>query len=232
MALSSKQRESYLHSMGIQSWSERLPIQKNVSSVIGLEKKIQHQKIDIKITPPQKLSTLESATKKNEAQVLLQASDACRFNLAFLAFSDLLIISELPLHEHNAITPPQLRLLKSIRLSLGYPPIDPTQMLVMNWPMVENNKIDQSEEAAFEAVQAQLKKQMEKHQPTYLILMGVAAVRHVLGLSKSFDEVRGQLIANEFLRAAVTYSVNEILKVPSLKSSVWKDLQAIRRSLI
>jgi uracil-DNA glycosylase family 4 len=143
----------------------------------------------------------------------------------------LLIISELPLHEHNAITQPQLRLLKSIRLSLGYLVSEPAQTLIMNWPLVDNNKIDQSEEAAFEAVQAQLKKQMEKYQPPYLVLMGVAAVRHVLGLSTSFDEVRGQLIANESLCAAVTYSVNELLKVPSLKSSTWKDLQAIRRSL-
>ena len=84
---------------------------------------------------------------------------------------------------------------------------------------IDNNKIDQSEEAAFEAVQAQLKKQMEKYQPPFLVLMGVAAVRHVLGLSTSFDEVRGQLIANESFCAAVTYSVNELLKVPSLKSA-------------
>jgi uracil-DNA glycosylase family 4 len=100
---------------------------------------------------------------------------------------------------------------------------------MMNWPLVENNKIDQGAVAAFEAVQAQLKKQMEKYQPKYVVLMGAAACQYVLGLTQSFDELRGQLIANETLCAVITYGVNELLKVPSLKLSAWQDLQVIRK---
>ena len=161
--------------------------------------------------------------------MLSEKQSIIRFNLAFLAFGDLLIISELPLQDHKTITYPQLRLLKSIRLSLGYSAAEPTQTLMMNWPLVENNKIDQGAVAAFEAVQAQLKKQMEKYQPKYVVLMGAAACQYVLGLTQSFDELCGQLIANETLCAVITYGVNELLKVPSLKLSAWQDLQVIRK---
>ena len=148
--------------MGIQPWSERLPIQKNTGKVIEVDKSTPLQRTNIEITSAQKLPLKESVTQKNKIQTLSEKEDQCRFNLSFLAFNDLLIISELPLHEHKAMTPLQLRLLKSMRLSIGYPVGEPLQALVMNWPLVENNKIDQGEDAAVEAVQAQLKKQIEK----------------------------------------------------------------------
>lgn len=229
MSLSRRKRDYYLHSLGIQPWSVRLPIQKRTYDAEKLNKTVAHQQTDHKIKPPARLLVEKPRPQKNEEQELLKTQDVMRFNLAFLMFSDLLIISELPLHDHNTVTSAQLRLVKSIRLSLGYPANEPEQVLMMNWPLVENNKINHSEEAAFEAVQAQLKKQMEKYQPRYLLIMGATACHYVLRLNKTFEELRGQLVANEFSCATVTYSITELLKVSSLKSSAWKDLQVIRR---
>jgi hypothetical protein len=230
MSLSKQQREYYLHSMGIQPWSARLAIQKNTHSPAALDKSKIMPRADMKALQPIKASINSKPLAQQIIQPLPQTGNLARFNLAFLVYSDLLMISELPLHEHKIITPPQLRLLKSVRLSLGYSASEPAQTFIMNWPLVENNKIDQGEDAAFVAVQAQLKKQMEKYKPKYLALFGSAACRYILGLTTSFDDVRGKLIANETLCAAITYSVNELLKVPSLKSSAWHDLQDVRKT--
>jgi DNA polymerase III psi subunit len=229
MSPSAQKRNAYLHALGIQSWSLRAPIGKkqlikNTAATAAppiRPKETEMPSIKNKAAADGMLSTPASAPAKTVA-------DTARFNLLFLVFADLLIISELPLQQRT-LTSEQLRLLKAMRLSLGYVPAEPSQSIMMAWPLTTNSKIDQGEAAAYQAVQAQLKKQLEKYQCRYVVLMGVAACRYVLDADTSFDSVRGQLIANEQICAAVTYSVNELLKIPALKSVAWRDLQVVRQ---
>lgn len=231
MSLSKLKCDMYLHSMGIQPWSVRSPIQKR-QAVIPTKNNPEAGQLLAKEIASSKISSQPTkATVEQKPSVLsmIATSEMVRFNLLFFVFSDLLIVSDLPLNERKGLSSEQSKLLQSIRLSLGYPSSQSLQSVVMVWPLIENNKIDQGEAAASEAVKAQLKKQMDKYKPKYVVLMGAAACRYVLGSDVSFDERRGQLIANEQLCAVVTYGVNELLKVPTLKSAAWQDLQVVRQ---
>lgn len=221
----------YLHSMGIQAWSVRPPIEKRKSLMASSSQVANTPSIKKVADVKKQLPVAPTKTTTTPTPPLLQTavvSDVVRFNLIFFVFADLLIISELPLHDQRCITPEQERLLRSIRLSLGYTSSEPLQSVKMIWPLIESGKIDQGEAAAKEAVNAQVKKQMDLYRPKYVVLMGNAACRYVLGSDMSFDGLRGQLIVNEQMCAVVTYGINELLRVPTLKSAAWQDLQVVR----
>lgn len=229
-------RHDYLHTMDIQTWVARSVIEKRKANApkIMLENKTARDSVTSPLSREvisHQQSVAQSLTSDIAKKDLAVKSfkNAVNFSLLFLTFPDLLIVSELPTSENKTITAEQLKLVVSLRLALGYPKSDLLQSTVMVWPLIENDKIDQGERAAIEAVGAQLKKQMEKVRSQHVVIMGATAGRYVLGKPIIFEDTRGQLIADEKICAVVTHSVNELLKIPLLKSSAWQDLQAIRR---
>jgi DNA polymerase len=81
-----------------------------------------------------------------------------------------------------------------------------------------------------------LRRHIELANPALLILLGAVAVRHVMGKSEGILKTRGQWleynVSGTMVPAMPTLHPAYLLRQPSHKNLVWRDLQAVERKMI
>ncbi len=145
-----------------------------------------------------------------------------------------LAITEMPYTGLNQFSRYHLRLLQDIARALQLP-APRQQFREFTWPLSKGavqggllSLISQNDRAAAEAVGAFLQNQFGLSRQHVILLFGQAAARFVIDSGKPFDTLRGVqsgLFDNQ--QVAVTYSLNELMKIPALKASAWIDLQPL-----
>ena len=147
--------------------------------------------------------------------------------------NDNLVIAEMPYTGLTQLTRFHKRLLRDILKAVNMPiPNQPAKEFV--WPMEAANRhlgllghINQDDNAAFDAVGAFLRNQFGFPHRKKVILLGQAAARFVIDPAQSFEKLRGIQQAADQPLFAVTYSLNELMKIPQLKSEAWQDLKPL-----
>jgi uracil-DNA glycosylase len=86
--------------------------------------------------------------------------------------------------------------------------------------------------AAADAVCAYLSNQFGLARRKVVLLFGQSAARFVIDPQRNFDDLRGLqpgLHSEQWF--AVSHGLNELMKLPALKSEAWKDLSPLRSKL-
>ena len=145
-----------------------------------------------------------------------------------------LAVTEMPYTGLNQFSRYHLRLLQDIARALKLP--SPGQQFrEFAWPLSVGaahgsllSQVSQDDRAAADAVSAFLQNQFGLSRQHTILLFGQAAARFVIDPHKPFDTLRGVqagLFDNQHV--AVTYSLNELMKIPALKADAWTDLRPL-----
>ena len=180
----------------------------------------------------QKVTSKKPEPKKSKGPV-------SQFRLVTLSpTEDCLVIAEMPHTGLNQFTRFHQRLLddmlRALNLSNRQAPQQPG-MSEFVWPMGNQGlmgQISQDDNAAADAVCAYLSNQFGLARRKVVLLLGRAAARFVIDPDRPFDQLRGiqtGLHAEQWF--AASFSLNELMKVPALKSETWKDLSPLRERL-
>ncbi len=171
----------------------------------------------IKEASPQSVKTVTETLVQDTS-----ANPIPHFSLSIVRGGNVLIVDDgLPGH----VNPSEyLQLLHNILFALGAG----KQQLAIDsfvWPMVKNSKIDQSETAARQTLDAFLSKQVDQLKAQYIIVMGEAAASYI----SSEALATGTLHTHPQWKLPLicTNSASPMLSDPSLKRAVWNDLQPL-----
>ena len=143
---------------------------------------------------------------------------------------DCLVVAEMPHSGLNQFTRFHQHLLNDILLALKITPANtPLAYGEFIWPLPEQRglmgRISRDDHSAAEAVCAFLSNQYGFLRRKTILLLGQAAARFVIDPQKTFDELRGvQKGAHSEQFYAVTYGLNELMKLPAHKAEAWHDL--------
>ncbi|WP_330926542.1 hypothetical protein [Candidatus Sororendozoicomonas aggregata] len=163
------------------------------------------------------------------------AATVCQFRLVVVPLGHYhLAITEMPYTGLNQFSRYHLRLLQDIARALRLE-APGQQFCEFSWPLSKGaargsllSLISQNDRAAADAVRAFLQNQFGLSRQHVILLFGQAAARFVINPGKSFDALRGArtgLFDNQ--QVAVTYSLNELMKIPALKADAWADLRSL-----
>lgn len=138
---------------------------------------------------------------------------AAQFALSVLTCDGgVLIIDDAP--ARNSARTEYLRLLGNLLFALRRRAIAPT-LDIFIWPMVKSPQIDQSAQAAREALDAYVQKQIQNHAAQIVLLLGDGAQRWLPETARaSWPAIH-----------AVSISAWSCLSEPDLKRRLWQDLQ-------
>lgn len=97
------------------------------------------------------------------------------------------------------------------------------------WPMIKNNRVDQSEPAARQTLEAYLAKQTRQLGVAYIIAMGDTAAHYLCTREKASDG----FVDHDLLpvRLICAPSAVRSLSEPGLKPQIWHKLQPLRSAL-
>ena len=145
-----------------------------------------------------------------------------------------LAVTEMPYTGLNQFSRYHLRLLQDIARALQLPL--PGQLFrEFVWPLSTGavhggllSQVSQDDRAASDAVSAFLQNQFGLSRQQVILLFGQAAARFVIDPHKPFETLRGvQPGLFDQQQVAVTYSLNELMKISALKADVWEDLRPL-----
>lgn len=149
-----------------------------------------------------------------------------RFRLVILSINDnCLVVSELPGTGMNQFTRFHERLLRNLLFSVAVPVTPILNPVLFDWP-IAGNRADQDEEAAYDAVHGYLTNQFSLHRRETIFLLGRNCVRHVLGPTTDFDEVRGVQDKDQQV-IVITHSLDALMKLPAIKVDTWRDISSL-----
>jgi uracil-DNA glycosylase family 4 len=184
------------------------------------------------------------ATSLAELEALLASFEGCalKFSAKNLCFSDgnpegrVMIVGEAPGADEDRIGKPfvgragQLldRMLKAIDLDRGAVYI----ANIVPWRPPGNRDPTPQEVAMCKPF---LKRQIELASPEFLLCVGNASVRELLGVKDGITRVRGRWfpypLPDREIRALATLHPAYLLRSPIQKRLAWRDLRALRRAL-
>ncbi|WP_448217950.1 hypothetical protein [Endozoicomonas sp. 2B-B] len=160
-----------------------------------------------------------------------------KFRLVTLAANEhCLVVAEMPHSGLNQFSRFHLRLLSDILRAIQLPAGSETlPFSEFVWPLGNAGLMEhlsQDDSAAADAVCAYLSNQFGLARRKVVLLFGQAAARFVIDPSRQFNDLRGLqtgLHSNQYF--IVTHGLNELMKLPALKSEVWQDISPIIREL-
>lgn len=232
-------RQEYLRRLGIQSYFARHPLPGAATSVfIPLVEaaKTAMPTGTVTAVPEQQLPGKASfADRRTEAKVdtadstaghpvvpartQQQTLDEVRFQLAFIRVSDeLLALVLLPhVQDTSTLNPAQKALFSNLCRALNLPlqALD-YSIKAFRWPFSEASFMDKSEAAARAALNTYLSQLLEDVGFSHLLLLGTN-IAHLL--TEFQQQLDGSFV--------VCRSLDEMLKMPSLKAETWKALKKL-----
>ncbi len=168
-----------------------------------------------------------SAPPAAPATAVTEALPVPRFRLALVGYADCLVVNELPLQGLEGYTAGHQQLLSQILASIGLGQGDP-QLQLFAWPVINSPHIDQGAAVA-RAGLGNLITRWQLPETVPALLLGRQAAEFVLPpeYGGSLDEP-GRVADRPCLVAA---SLNEMMRVPSLKAELWRQLLQLRSLL-
>ncbi|WOG29349.1 hypothetical protein [Endozoicomonas sp. 8E] len=164
-------------------------------------------------------------------------TEISKFRLVTLAANEhCLVVAEMPHTGLNQFSRFHQRLLsdllRAIQLPAGSETLPFSEFV---WPLGNAGLMEhlsQDDSAAADAVCAYLSNQFGLARRKVVLLFGQAAARFVIDPSRNFSDLRGLqtgLHSNQYF--IVTHGLNELMKLPALKSEVWQDISPIIKEL-
>ncbi|MRI32198.1 hypothetical protein EOPP23_04200 [Endozoicomonas sp. OPT23] len=204
----------------------------HAKSLLGIaEKKTEKE------TPAKETITEPQPAEKPEPLATNQKTTS-KFRLVSLSVNeDCLVIAEMPHTGLNQFSRFHQRLLNDILRALDIPaPQQNYEFSEFVWPMESlglMTHLSMDDNNAADAVCAYLSNQFGLARRKVVLLFGQAAARFVIDPQRNFDELRGiqpGLHAEQYFVAS--HGLNELMKVPALKSETWKDLSPLKSKLV
>lgn len=183
--------------------------------------------------PPAQAATMPEPEFVTAAELEAPAeqTEQAPFKLAFMRYSDCLVIDSLPPRARHSATQAdahQQILLDKILRSIGLQGGTASDYYMLPWPMFASKSLDQGPEQARLTVQHKLRKTLGQQPVSTVLLLGEAAAQMVLERPEPLEQLRGMLFS---LRATVktlaSASLTEMMTVPGCKREVWADLQPL-----
>ena len=199
-------------------------------SLLGISEKTTEAKPEPEAAKSEPVS--EAAAKTTALQ-----QEASKFRLVSLSVSeDCLVIAEMPHTGLNQFSRFHQRLLSDILRALDLPVKEQAyEFSEFVWPMETAGlmaHLSMDDSSAADAVCAYLSNQFGLARRKVVLLFGQAAARFVIDPQRNFDELRGiQEGLHGEQRFAVSHGLNELMKLPALKSEAWKDLSPLKDHL-
>ncbi|MDT8399124.1 MAG: hypothetical protein RQ899_10965 [Pseudomonadales bacterium] len=244
MTLNERQRQDYLRTMGITAyyprfvlpaaraskqcdWPEALPPKEEIEEVIETGEKGAAPLPAVTARQGRTQAAMSSSSDERAGLIgpddkPAGSTEEIRFQLGFIRVNaSLCILNQLPYMGRPQLPPAHQRLLINILKSRQF---DCQAMdfgeLPFRWPFGEGQHLEKNALAAKAALLAYLEQKMSEQAFATLLLMGEMAERFVVPESGADSEQPGW-------RLVVTRSLHEIISVPALKKTVWRDLQAL-----
>ena len=148
---------------------------------------------------------------------------------------DHLVVADMPYVAQNQYTRYHHRLLQDMIRAIKLPPPSTEPVREFAWPLTHNSshhslltQINQSPQAAGEAVRAFLTKQYHLLDRKVVLLLGQAAAYYIFDQTRSFEKLRGIHSNNDTKPIfAITHGLNELMNVAALKSEAWLDIRSL-----
>ncbi|WP_062262033.1 hypothetical protein [Endozoicomonas arenosclerae] len=177
--------------------------------------------------------------EKPEAKPIAEAKpvETSKFRLVTLPANEhCLVVAEMPLSGLNQFSRFHQRLLNDILRAIKMPAeSDSLPFSEFIWPLGNiglMEHLSQDDSAAADAVCAYLSNQFGLARRKVVLLFGQAAARFVIDPNRSFSDLRGlQKGLHSDQHFVVTHGLNELMKLPALKSEAWQDIAPIIKEL-
>ena len=177
-----------------------------------------------KSTPVQPTLSNVQPTVEQESRLLLSPEKQLSppFRLSVITVTeDILVMTDTPLADGPS-TSRANKLLHAILYALGWRGLSEShwQSNTFTWPFVGMTH-RATEQEATEAVQGFLINRFGLFRRKYVLLLGTFSARHALGNYGEFDSLHGVHTRKDGQKWGVSYSLDQILKIPTLKAEVW-----------
>ena len=100
-----------------------------------------------------------------------------------------------------------------------------------SWPLPDSDLFDNTEQGAKEVVAAWLQRKLQENKPSWVVLMGDAAIAALSGLTASpLAEHRGAVIefaGQPSIQALTTFGTGQLWREPLLKAKFWQHMQQL-----
>ncbi len=158
---------------------------------------------------------------------ITQVVPATPFRLAAIDVNEhTLVITDLPWTGINQITNLHERMLGNIVRALNLPVDSEWKQGLFAWPIIAD-PVPVDRRYAKEAVLAYLTNQFGLKRRKTILLFGQQSAAYLWDNAQDFDHARGHHERNG-VRYGVTYSLGELINVPSLKAEAWANLKPLK----
>lgn len=172
----------------------------------------------------QQVESKNKATDVSSVQPVRSRQPVPTFRLAVCTCQDALIITDLPYSSREGFTKQHQSLLMNILAALNWS-VSLKDINIFSWPFTHQQMIDQHRQIALDALSRYLDCHYDYNNHTNILLLGRDAAEFTLNADKPFEQLRGKQKANnDKQRIVVTYSIDELLKIPQYKRETWADL--------
>lgn len=100
-----------------------------------------------------------------------------------------------------------------------------------SWPLPDSDLFDNTEQGAKEVVAAWLQRKLQENKPSWVVLMGDAAIAALSGLTASpLAAHRGAVIefaGQPSIQALTTFGTGQLWREPLLKAKFWQHMQQL-----
>jgi len=240
-----QQRQVYLEAMGIQAYFPRRVLP---GARVSPDYEIESRPATAGHLPEPEKPTADAVQVKTEHAQISQpkvysrlrppqidenSESQLRFKLRYLSINQTLsVVDELPFLQSGNDNSRSLALLHSILRALQVTPAtDAFQAEVFNWPLTENRTIQGSEiDQARQAVNGFIRRRFEMHGFKVLLVFTSQLDQVIVPQSLPAQPAQFTYPGLGF-HVAVSKSLHAMLAVPTLKKSLWQDLQSARKLL-
>ncbi|MGI9283296.1 MAG: hypothetical protein ACR2PX_27200 [Endozoicomonas sp.] len=177
------------------------------------------------------------APVKQKVVTEVQPIEVSKFRLVTMPANEhCLVVAEMPHSGLNQFSRFHQRLLNDILRAIKMPAENDTlPFSEFVWPLGNiglMEHLSQDDSAAADAVCAYLSNQFGLARRKVVLLFGQAAARFVIDPSRPFSDLKGiQKGLHSDQHFVVTHGLNELMKLPTLKSEAWQDISPIIKEL-
>ena len=234
-----KNRHIYLRALGIQRWTLRhramsslqvtcpttdvLPIHDhNIQNQRRIKNVSQCDKATSLLNRPRTLNTMSEATLKTSIDIVPP------FKLVVISVHpDILVVSDMPVRQQGqSVTALHQKLLYHLCCGLRWS-INPEAQWSCNeiiWPLPALK--NQSWQEACDAIWGFLNNLFGFSRRKRVLLLGTSSAQYVLKMKNELEKIVGVRTIDCGPRLGISYSLDQMLKVPALKARVWEHLSS------
>lgn len=158
-----------------------------------------------------------------------RSANQLQFKVALIPLEGgLAVLDQLPVMGNGQLPPSHFRLLRNLLRACDLPePTGETLIMPFQWPLLELSHIDNGAEAACSALQAFIEHHCQEQGLQCLLLMGPSLAEQLYGETEEPGQGL-QLFAGQSWQTLVTESLDQVLKVGTLKRGLWQNLQHLK----